>query len=278
MWTSHALPVPQFTHLTLPAVFSMEGKGRYLKLEKAGRRSPSTPDWISALRRGRRLCTGSQAPRKSFYSPPGRNTLFRTVLRKQSVACLSVMSLVMGFPGGASSKEFTCQFRQCKRCRFEVKVAQLCLTSCSPGQNTGVGSCSFLQRIFPAQSSNPALPHCRWILYELSHQGSPRILEWAAYPFSSRSSQPRNWTWVYCIWVDSLPAELPGKLLLVLCHVKSSQTRDQTLSSPLAGRPLITGPPGKSQSQTLNRSPELMYSLWEVKIILLTCGSAVTEV
>ena len=170
MWTSHALPVPQFTHLTLPAVFSMEGKGRYLKLEKAGRRSPSTPDWISALRRGRRLCTGSQAPRKSFYSPPGRNTLFRTVLRKQSVACLSVMSLVMGFPGGASSKEFTCQFRQCKRCRFEVKVAQLCLTLRplglwspwnSPSQNTGVGSLCLVQGIFPTQGSNPGLLHCR---------------------------------------------------------------------------------------------------------------------
>ena len=34
--------------------------------------------------------------------------------------------------------------------------------------------------------SNPGLPHCRWILYQLSHQGSPRILEWVAYPFSSR--------------------------------------------------------------------------------------------
>jgi len=43
----------------------------------------------------------------------------------------------------------------------------------SPGQNTGVGSCSLLQRIFPTQGLNPGLPHCRWILYELSYQGSP---------------------------------------------------------------------------------------------------------
>jgi len=42
----------------------------------------------------------------------------------------------------------------------------------SPGQNTGVGSCSLLQRIFPTQGSNPGLPHCRQILYQLSHQGS----------------------------------------------------------------------------------------------------------
>ena len=40
----------------------------------------------------------------------------------------------------------------------------------SPGQNTGVGSCSLLQGIFPTQGSNPCLPHCRWILYHLSHR------------------------------------------------------------------------------------------------------------
>ena len=64
----------------------------------------------------------------------------------------------------------------------------------SPGQNTGVGSCSLLQGIFPTQGSNLGLPHCRWSLYQLSHKGSLRILEWVAYPFSSRSSRPRNRT------------------------------------------------------------------------------------
>ena len=44
-------------------------------------------------------------------------------------------------------------------------------------QNTGVGSLSLLQRIFPTQRTNPGLLHCRWILYQLSHKGSPRILE-----------------------------------------------------------------------------------------------------
>ena len=42
----------------------------------------------------------------------------------------------------------------------------------SPGQNTGVGSLSLLQGIFPTQGLNPGLPHCRQILYQLSHQGS----------------------------------------------------------------------------------------------------------
>ena len=69
----------------------------------------------------------------------------------------------------------------------------------SLGQNTGVGSLSLLQGIFPTQGSNPDLLHRRWILYQLSHKGSPRILEWVAYPFSSRSSWPRNRTGVSCI-------------------------------------------------------------------------------
>ena len=62
-----------------------------------------------------------------------------------------------------------------------------------------MGSHSLLQGTFPTQGSNPSLPHCRQILYELSHQGSPRILEWVAYPFSRGSSQPRNQTGVSCI-------------------------------------------------------------------------------
>ena len=60
----------------------------------------------------------------------------------------------------------------------------------SPGQNTGVGSLSLLQGIFPTQRPNPGLPHCKRILYQLSHKGSPRTLEWIAYPFASGSSQP----------------------------------------------------------------------------------------
>ena len=70
-------------------------------------------------------------------------------------------------------------------------VPQSCLTLCdpvgcspagssvlgdSPGKNTGVGCHALLQGIFPIQGSTPGLPHCRPILYCLSHQGSPRIL------------------------------------------------------------------------------------------------------
>ena len=64
----------------------------------------------------------------------------------------------------------------------------------SPGKNTEVG-----RHAFPTQGSNPCLPHCRQILYHLSHQGSPGILECVDYPFSRGPSQPRNQTRVSCI-------------------------------------------------------------------------------
>ena len=85
---------------------------------------------------------------------------------------------------------------------MEMKVAQSCPTLCNPMdyavygiiqarilEYSGVvGSCSLFQRIFPTQGLNTGLPLCRWILYQLSHQGTPIILEWLAYPFSSGSS------------------------------------------------------------------------------------------
>ena len=78
----------------------------------------------------------------------------------------------------------------------EVTVPQLCPTLQlhglyspwnSPGQNTGVGCHFLLQGIFPTQGSNPGLLHCWLILYQVSHKGSPGILEWVAYPFSEFS-------------------------------------------------------------------------------------------
>ena len=51
----------------------------------------------------------------------------------------------------------------------------------------------------PNPGIEPGLLHCRWILYQLNHKESPRILEWVAYPFPRRSSLPRSWTRVSCI-------------------------------------------------------------------------------
>ena len=66
----------------------------------------------------------------------------------------------------------------------------------SPGKNTGVGCHALLQGIFLTQVSNPDLPHYKQILYHLSHQGRPRILEWIAFPFPRGSSHPRDQTQV----------------------------------------------------------------------------------
>ena len=79
-------------------------------------------------------------------------------------------------------------------CLIEVKekVVLSCLTLCDPMDNTVHG-------ILLSHGSNSGFPHCRRILYQLSHQVRPRILEWVAYPFSSESSQPRNLTRVSCI-------------------------------------------------------------------------------
>ena len=110
-------------------------------------------------------------------------------------------------------------------------VAQSCPTlcdpmDCSPPHSSvhGILQAGILewvvmpspQGIFPTQGSNPGLPHCRQILYHLSHQENPRILEWVAYPFSRQTSWPRNQTGVSCKQADSLPVELSGKPQLCL--------------------------------------------------------------
>ena len=95
-----------------------------------------------------------------------------------------------------------------------AKSFQLCPTLCypldcspqgssvhgdSPGKNTGMGCHALLQGIFPTQGLIPGLPNCTLILYHLSYQGGPRILEWVAYPFSRGSPRPRNRSRVSCI-------------------------------------------------------------------------------
>ena len=99
---------------------------------------------------------------------------------------------------------FSCQYHQSESVSRSVmsdslQPHELHIPWNSSGQNTRVGSFSLLHGIFPTQGSNPGLPHCRQILYQLSHKGNPRILEWVAYSCSSGSSQARNWTGVSCI-------------------------------------------------------------------------------
>ena len=75
-----------------------------------------------------------------------------------------------------------------------------------------MGILSLLQGIFPTQGSNPGLPYCRRILYQLSHKGSPRTLEWVAYPFSQEKDLPDPGIepGSPALQADSLPTELSG--------------------------------------------------------------------
>ena len=96
-----------------------------------------------------------------------------------------------------------------KENKVKVKVAQSCLTLCDPMDCIvhGILQARILEWVAFSrgssqprdwtQVSNPGLMHCRWILYQLSHKGSPRIR--VAFPFSRGSSWPRNWTRVSCI-------------------------------------------------------------------------------
>ena len=69
----------------------------------------------------------------------------------------------------------------------------------SPGENTGVGSLSILQGIFPTQGSNPGLPHCRPILYQLSPTGSARTLSGSLSLLQGLfPTQELNWGLVHC--------------------------------------------------------------------------------
>ena len=85
----------------------------------------------------------------------------------------------------------------------------------------------FSRGIFTTQGSNPGLPRCRWILYQLSHKGSPRIMEWVVYPFSSGSFQPRNQNGSPALQADSLPTELWGKPILQH-EIKSTKNAKET--------------------------------------------------
>ena len=97
-----------------------------------------------------------------------------------------------------------------------LPFAQSCLTLCDPmdvhpGQNTGVGSHSLLQGIFPTQELNPCLPHCGWILYQLSHKGSQEY--WSGYTIPSPADLPDPGIepGSPSLWADCLPTELSEK-------------------------------------------------------------------
>ena len=103
----------------------------------------------------------------------------------------------------------------------KLKVTQSCPTLCDPMDCIVHGilqartlewvAFSFSRGSFPTQGSNPGLLYCRQILYQLSHKGSPRILQSVAYPFSRDLPDPGIEPGSPALQADSLPTELSGK-------------------------------------------------------------------
>ena len=106
------------------------------------------------------------------------------------------------------------QSQYCKTTYFQHNITNMGLYSTwnLPGQNTGEDSLSLLQGIFPTQGLNPGPPHCRQILYQLIHKGSPRIY-WSGQPIPSPADLPYPAIELGspALQADSLPTELSGK-------------------------------------------------------------------
>ena len=176
----------------------------------------------------------------------------------------------------------------------------------SPGKNTGVGCHVLLQGIFPTQGSNPGLPHCRWILHCLSHQGSLRIWEWVAYRFSRGTSQLRNQTrisynaggfstsWAtteaqseviqLCLTLcDPMDCSLPGSSVHGIFQARilewgaisfsggSSLPRDWTRVSHIVGRCFTVWATREAQT---TRKSNIIYASPDQPICLLSCDFA----
>ena len=95
----------------------------------------------------------------------------------------------------------------------------------SPGQNTGVGSLSLLQGIFPIQGSNPGLLYCRQILYQLSHKGC--ITNLLFYILETKTTlwttlllytHTHTHTHIYNGSIQINPHPFPGELLDIYQH------------------------------------------------------------
>ena len=130
----------------------------------------------------------------------------------------------------------------------KVKVTQSYPTLCDPmgcpwnslGHNTGVGSLSLLQWVFPAQGLNPGLPHCGWILYQLNHKGSPSqhqgLFQWISsshqvakvldFSFSISPSNEYSGLISFKIdWFDLLAVQVEGELASYLLKSSFSPKR-----------------------------------------------------
>ena len=111
------------------------------------------------------------------------------------------------------------------------------------------GSCSHLHGIFPTQGSNPGLPHCRQILYQLSQPGKPNTGE-GGLSLLQESSWPRNQTRVSYNAGRFFTSWATRKAHWVLAAAKSLQSCP-TLCDPIDGSLRGSSVPGILQARTL---------------------------
>ena len=127
-----------------------------------------------------------------------KNVFFSVVTTVITFQLLSLFCFIFLFPSAVSQNclpKKLCLFSQACPTLWPHGLwpARLLCPRDSPGKNTAADCHALLQEIFPTQGSNPGLPHCRWILYRLSHQGSP-------------SSQPQKLVkslsrvWLFLTW------------------------------------------------------------------------------
>ena len=119
----------------------------------------------------------------------------------------------------------------------------------SPGQSTRVGSLSLLQGIFPTHGSNPGLLHCRWILYQLSHKGSPIIFQLKIIFFFTS----KNFYWSIVAAVAAAAAAKSIQSCLTLCD-------------PIDGSPPGSPVPGIPQARTLEWVAISFSNAWKWKV------------
>ena len=138
-----------------------------------------------------------------------------------------------------------------------------------------MGSLSLPQGIFPTQESNPGLPHCRWILYQLSCKGRPKILDWVVYPFYSGSSWPRNWTRVSCIagrFFTNWAISIVSLKCVVLCLVtQSCLILCEPMDCSLPGSSVHGASPGRNTAVGCHSLFHRIFQNWRSNSSLLLC-------
>ena len=113
----------------------------------------------------------------------------------------------------------------------------------SPGKNTGVGSHSLLQAVFPAQGSSPGLLQCRGILYRLNHQGSLGTLESKLYTSSWESQEATWYVTTECSKVSEVrDLEFSLKMMVKGTEIEIRQNIKWGWHHPLNGRELEQTP------------------------------------